>query len=62
MQNKANEMYPGFFSPILIREREYNQDVAKHAVLIEVGENWNTIEQALNSVKYLAEVLENSLK
>ncbi len=57
MQKLANEKYPGLFKPILIREEDYNQDLSKYATLIEVGENCNTIEHALNSIKYFSEII-----
>ena len=56
IQKIADKLYPGLFKPILIRERTYNQDLSKYAMLIEVGENSNTIEQALNSMKYFSEI------
>lgn len=36
---------------------DYNQDIGKYAILIEVGEKSNKIEQALKSVEYLAECI-----
>ena len=59
IQKIADKLYPGLFKPILIREREYNQDLSKNAMLIEVGENCNTIEQALNSIKFFSEIFMN---
>lgn len=55
-QQKANEMYPGFFKPIILRNSRYNQHLGKAACIIEVGATGNTLDQALNSMKYLAEV------
>lgn len=57
IQKLANKKYPGLCEPILIREEEYNQDLSKYAILVEVGENCNQIEQALNAVKYFSEVI-----
>lgn len=59
IQKIADKLYPGLFKPILIRERDYNQDLSKNAMLIEVGENCNTIEQALNSIKFFSEIFMN---
>lgn len=58
MQKAANEKYPGLFQPILIRQEPYNQDLLKYAVLLEVGENCNQIEEALISMKYFSEILQ----
>lgn len=56
IQEKANEMYPGLFKPIILRNSRYNQHLGKAACIIEVGATGNTLDQALNSMKYLAEV------
>lgn len=57
VQEKANELYPGLFRPILLTESRYNQHVAKAANIIEVGATGNTLEECLNSMKYLAKVM-----
>ena len=57
VQQKANEMYPGLFKPILLTDSRYNQHVAKAANILEVGATGNTLDQALVSMKYLAKVL-----
>lgn len=62
IQEKANEMYPGLFKPIILRNSRYNQHVTKGAVIIEVGATGNTIEQCKGSMKYLAEVLDSVMK
>ena len=56
IQEKANDMYPGLFKPIILRNSRYNQHLGKAACIIEVGATGNTLEQAINSMKYLAEV------
>ena len=57
IQEKANEMYPGLFKPILLSKYRYNEHVAKGACIIEVGATGNTMEECLGSMKYLAEVI-----
>lgn len=61
VQQKANELYPGLFRPIILRESGYNQQVSKAASLIEVGATGNTLDQCLVSMKYLAKVLDEVL-
>lgn len=61
VQQKANEMYPGLFKPIILRESGYNQQASKAASLIEVGATGNTLDQCLISMKYLAKVLDEVL-
>lgn len=58
VQQKANEMYPGLFKPMIVRNSRYNQHLGSAACIIEVGATGNTLEQCLNSMKYLAKVLE----
>ena len=58
LQQKANEIYPGLFKPMLVRNSRYNQHLGKAACIIEVGATGNTLEQCMTSMKYLAKVLE----
>lgn len=37
LQEKANELYPGLFRPIILRNSRYNQNLASGACIIEVG-------------------------
>ena len=62
IQEKANELYPGLFKPIILRDSRYNQHIAKGASIIEVGATGNTLEQCLTSMKYLSKVLSEVLK
>jgi len=56
LQQKANELYPGLFKPIIVRNSRYNHQVSKGACIIEVGATGNTLEECLNSMKYLAKI------
>lgn len=62
IQQKANEMYPGLFKPIIVRDSRYNQHMADASCIIEVGATANTLEQATGSMKYLAEVISEVMK
>ena len=62
IQEKANELYPGLFKPIILRNSRYNQHLAKGACIIEVGATGNTMEQCLISMKYLAKVVSEVVK
>lgn len=62
VQEKANEIYPGLFKPIIIRNSRYNQHLGKAAVIIEVGATGNKLEQTKASMKYLSKVLDEVLK
>ncbi len=62
IQEKANEMYPGLFKPIILRNSRYNQHVTSGACIIEVGATGNTLEQCNGSMKYLSRVIEEVMK
>lgn len=62
LQEKANELYPGLFKPIILRNSRYNQHLSKAACIIEVGATGNTMEQCLTSMKYLAKVMSEVMK
>ena len=62
VQEKAEEMYPGLFKPIMVTPNRYNQHTGKYANIIEVGSTGNTLEQSLTSMKYLAKVLDEVMK
>lgn len=53
---KGNELYPGLFKPIIVRNSRYNHHVSKSACIIEVGATGNTLEECLNSMKYLSKI------
>ncbi len=62
IQQKANEMYPGLFRPIIVRNSRYNQNLSQGACIIEVGATGNTLEEAIGSMKYLSNILEEVMK
>lgn len=62
IQEKAEEMYPGLFKPIMLTKSRYNQHTAKYASIIEVGATGNTLEQCLTSMKYLAKVMDEVMR
>ncbi len=57
IQEKANEMYPGLFRPIIIRNSRYNQHLTNGSSIIEVGATGNTMEQCILSMQCLSNVL-----
>lgn len=62
IQEKANEMYPGLFRPIIVRNSRYNQHLATGSSIIEVGATGNTLDQCILSMQCLANVLEEVCK
>lgn len=55
--NEINKLNEDFMRPIRVKTGRYNQHVANNCLLVEVGHNMNTLEQALVSVKYLAKAI-----
>ena len=62
IQEKAEEMYPGLFKPIMLTKSRYNQHTGKYANIMEVGATGNTLDQCLNSMKYLSAIINEVLK
>lgn len=60
IQSKGNEIYPGLFRPMIIRNSRYNQHVALGAFIVEVGATGNTLDECLLSMQCLANVLEET--
>ena len=59
--NKANEMYPGLMRPILFSERKYNLDLTKNSILLEIGTEANTLDEACYSGRLFANALADLL-
>lgn len=62
VQQKAEEMYPGLFKPMMVTKSRYNQHTGKYANIMEVGATGNTLEQCLTSMKYLSAVFNEVMK
>jgi stage II sporulation protein P len=63
IENNMNTMYPGLFYKFYEKTYGmYNQHFINNSVLFEIGCNANTFDEAMASVKYLTEVLDQSVK
>lgn len=62
LQEKLNKKYPGLTRPILISYNRYNQHLKNGAMLIEVGGDGNMMSECLESVKYLAEAIDEVVR
>lgn len=58
----AMEQYEGFTKPIYLKGYRYNLHVAERALLIELGNENNTVEEAKNAAIPLAKVIADVLK
>ena len=55
--------YPDLIMPVVIKPYgRFNQSMSQNALLVEVGSNGTTTEEAQASAKYLAEVLDGYFK
>lgn len=57
ISNRAEEMYSGFGGAIIQQNYFYNEFISDKALLLEVGNNKNTIEEAKACGEYFADVL-----
>ncbi len=58
---RLNEKYPGLCKGVTVREGRYNQFLHERALLVEIGNTNNTLEEAEASAAALAEVLSEIL-
>ncbi|MEE0772372.1 MAG: stage II sporulation protein P [Anaerovoracaceae bacterium] len=58
----AGSMYEGFGGAIIEKNYNYNEFVSNKALLLEVGNNKNTIEEARECGMYFADVLASIIK
>ena len=54
---RINARAEGLCRPVMVKDGRYNQHVSPRSLLIEVGHNENTLEEALNAMPYLADAL-----
>lgn len=58
----AKDLYPGFEGKVIEKQYKFNQYVSDHHLLLEVGNNENTIEQAKLTGKYFGNVMAAYIK
>ena len=57
MKLVGDEMYPGLMNRIFLKDYRYNMHLAERYLLIELGTEQNTVEEARNAMEPLADVL-----
>ncbi len=62
LQQALHQTYAGLVRPMLLADARYNQQLSSGALLIEVGSDANTLEEACYSGELLGEVLADVLK
>lgn len=53
----GEEMYPGLFRHVLVRDARYNQHLSSGSLLVEVGATGNTLEEAYYGARCFANIL-----
>ncbi len=62
MKLLGDEMYPGLMNKIFLKDYRYNMHLAERYLLIELGTDQNTVEEARNAMEPLSDVLAQVLK
>lgn len=57
IQNAAEIMYPGLMRPINLRKERFNEHLTKGSLILEVGSNGNTLNQAVEGGKCVANAI-----
>lgn len=57
-----NEKVKNLCRPVMVKNGRYNQHIGTPAILIEVGHNENTLQQALSSMSYLSDAIAECLR
>ena len=57
----GKERYPGLMYKLYLKNYRYNMHFTGHCMLVELGTQNNTVEEAQNGVRYLAELLHELL-
>ena len=59
LTDRVNQLEPGLCKRVLVKDGRYNQHIGIFSILIEVGHNLNTLEEALNTTPYLADAIDD---
>lgn len=62
LTDALNGAVSGLCRDVLEKENRYNQHLGERAILIEAGNNYNTLSEVLRSVPYLAEAIAHTLQ
>ncbi|MEA5038987.1 MAG: stage II sporulation protein P [Clostridiaceae bacterium] len=61
LHDLLNTLYPGIMRPMSVRKGRFNEHVRTGSMLLEVGTNGNTLEEALAAARIFANVLADQL-
>ena len=54
----GDDLFPGLYKRIYIKNYRYNMHFKERCMLIELGTNNNTVQDAYNAIPYLATTLD----
>lgn len=57
IQNAAEIMYPGLMRPVNLRTERFNEHLTHGSLILEVGANGNTLDEAKEGGKYVARAI-----
>ena len=57
LQKTAQEKYMGLMKPLFFCPRRYNMDLTENAVLLEIGTEVNTLEEAVYAARLMGDVI-----
>lgn len=57
LTDALEQVAPGITRPLMIKTGRYNQHISERCLLIEVGHNRNTLDQALGAMPYLTRAI-----
>lgn len=59
LTERINAIVPGLCRDVLVKDGRYNQNIGVFSILVEVGHNRNTLQEALNALPYFADALQS---
>ena len=62
LHSHIQSLYPGLMRPLNFRSQRFNQQLSPGAIIVEIGTNGNTLEEALLGAKYFAEGLSDYIE
>ena len=57
IQNTAELMYPTLMRPLNLRRERFNTHITKGSLLLEIGSNGNSIEEAERAAEYIGKAI-----
>lgn len=62
LQSHTESLYPGLMRPVNLRKQRFNQHLTPGSLIVEVGTNANTLEEAITGAEFFADALSSFLK